>query len=135
MAEITFSLEESIRILISNAVLPMQILRPRAEGGKIHFIIRTGSFILPFIPASLTYVGFADNKAEFELAVVNRHVTKTVRWLKQFLELKMPACVTLDYPKIYVDVDKLLKEKGIRGIRVEDISFESGAFTIVTRSA
>ena len=135
MAEITFSLEELMKILISNEVLPRRILRPRAEGGKIHFIIRTGAFILPFIPVSLKYVEFTDNKAVFELAVVNRHVTKAVSWFRQFLEPKIPAGVTLDYPMIFVDVDRLFKEKNIRGIRVEDISFENGTFTILTRSA
>ena len=74
MARIIFSLEELTKLLISNELLPGDILRPRVQGDKIHFIIRTDSFILPFIPASLRYVSFSDNNAVFELTIVSSHL-------------------------------------------------------------
>jgi hypothetical protein len=37
-----------------------------------------------------------------------------------------------DYPKILVDVDKLLEQRGIRGVRVKDILLQEGELTIVT---
>jgi hypothetical protein len=38
----------------------------------------------------------------------------------------------LEYPQLSVDVDKLLKEKKFVGVRVKDLLFEAGEFTIVT---
>ncbi|MFC1604147.1 hypothetical protein ACFL5F_03880 [Planctomycetota bacterium] len=132
MAKISFNLEELIQILISNELLRGEILRPKVEGDRIHFVIRTNSFILPYIPASLGYLSFSDNQAIFELTIVSSHLNKAVSRLKQILQPKIPEYTRLDYPKIFVDVDKLLKEKNIRGIRVKNISFNSGEFTITT---
>jgi len=132
MAKITFSLDELTQILISNELLRGEILRPKVEGDRIHFVIKTNSFILPYIPASLGYMGFSDNLATFELTIVSSYLNKAVSRLKQILQLKLPVYINLEYPKIFVDVDKLLKEKNIRGIRVKDISFDGGEFTITT---
>jgi len=132
MAKITFILEELLKILISNELLPSQIIRARVKGQRVHFVIRTSAFILPFIPASLRYVGFDNNNAIFELTIVSAHLNKTVGWLNQALKLKIPACMKLEYPNIYVDIDKLLEEKNIKGVQVKDIFFENGQFTIVT---
>ncbi len=132
MAKITFTLKELMEILISNKLLPKEILRPKIEGERIHFVIRTNSFILPYIPASLRYLGFNDNNAMFELVIVSSHQNKGVSRLNQLFELKIPAYMKLEYPKLFVDVDKLLKEKNLKDVRVKDISFEAGEFTIVT---
>ena len=132
MAKISFNLQEMIQILISNELLRGEILRPKVEGDRIHFVIRTNSFILPYIPASLGYLSFSDNQAIFELTIISSHLNKAVSRLKQILQLKLPVYIKLEYPKIFIDVDKLLKEKNIRGIRVKDVSFESGEFTITT---
>jgi hypothetical protein len=77
-------------------------------------------------------VGFSDNQAIFELTVVSSHLNKVVGRLKQILQLKLPAYMKLEYPKIFIEVDKLLEEKNIRGIRVKDISFKDGEFAITT---
>jgi hypothetical protein len=68
----------------------------------------------------------------FELVIVSSHQSKEVSRLNQLFELKIPAYMKLEYPKLFVDVDKMLKEKNIRDVRVKDISFEAGEFTIVT---
>ena len=132
MAKITFNLEELIQILISNELLRGEILRPKVEGDRIHFVIRTHSFILPYIPASLAYLDFSDNQAIFELTIVSSHLNKAVGRFKQMLQLKLPAYMKLEYPKILVDVEKLLKEKNIRGVRIKDISLKDSEFTITT---
>ncbi len=134
MAKITFSLEELLKILITNELLPRQIIRARVKGQRVHFVIRTNAFILPFIPASLKYVSFDNNNAIFELTIASGHLNKTVSWLNQALKLKIPACMKLEYPNISVDIDKLLKEKNIKGVQVKDIFFENGQFTIVTEN-
>ena len=132
MAKITFNLEEIIKILISNRLLPPEVIRVKVKGERIHFVIRTDSFILPFIPASLKYLSFDDNNAIFELTIVGGHLSKAARWINQALKLKIPAYMKLDYPKMFVDIEKLLQEKNLRGVRAKDISFEGGEFTIVT---
>jgi hypothetical protein len=132
MARITFSLQELVEIAVSNGLLPRQIVRVRVKGRRIHFVIRTDSFILPFIPASLEYVRFDGNNAIFELAIVSGHLNKAMGWLNQALKPEMPAFVNLDFPKVSVDIDQLLEQKNIRGIRVRDILLENSQFTIVT---
>ncbi len=132
MAIITLNLEELTRILISNKLLRDEILRPKVEGDRIHFVIKTNSFILPYIPASLAYSGFSDNHATFELTIVSSYLNKAVGRLKQILQLELPAYMKLEYPKIFIDADKLLEEINIKGIRVKDISFKNGVFTITT---
>jgi hypothetical protein len=132
MATITFDLEELMQILTSNELLRNEILRPKVEGERIHFVIKTDSFILPYIPASLGYLDFSNNQAIFELTIVSSHLNKVVGRLKQILQLKLPAYMRLEYPKMFVDVNKLLEEKNIKGIRIKDVSFEGGKFTITT---
>jgi len=132
MAKITFGLDELTQILISNELLRGEIVRPKVEGDRIHFVIKTNSFILPYIPASLGYTGFSDNLATFELTIVSSYLNKAVSRLKQILQLKLPVYINLEYPKFLVDVGKLLEEKNIRGIQVKDISLKAGEFTITT---
>jgi hypothetical protein len=132
MATITFNLEELIQILTSNELLRSEILRPKVEGERIHFVIKTDSFILPYIPGSLAYSDFSNNQAVFKLTIVSSHLNKVVGRLKQILQIKLPAYMKLEYPKIFVDADKLLEEINIKGIRVKDISFKDGIFTVTT---
>ncbi len=132
MAKITFSLEELLKILISNELLPRQIIRARVKGQRVHFVIRTNAFVLPYIPASLRYISFDNNNAIFELTIASGHLNKAVSRLNQALKLKIPACMKLEYPNISVDIDKLLEEKNIKGVQVKDIFFDNGQFTIVT---
>lgn len=132
MATITLNLEELTQILISNELLRKEILRPKVEADRIHFVIKTNSFILPYIPASLVYSGFSNNQAIFELTIISSYLNKAVGRLKQILQLELPAYMKLEYPKIFVDSDKLLEEINIKGIRVKDMSFKNGVFTITT---
>ena len=135
MARITFNLQELVEIVVSNGLLPRQIARVRIKDQRIHFVIRTDSFVLPFIPASLDFVSFDGNNAIFELTIVSTHVNKIMGRLHKALESKMPAFVKLDFPNVCVDIDRLLKEKNIHGIRVKNILLEDGQFTIVTDTA
>ena len=132
MAKITFNLEELIQILTSNELLREEILRPKVEGDRIHFVIKSNSFILPYIPASLVYLSFSEHRAVFELIIVSSRLNRPLRRLNQILHLRLPIYVSLEYPKVYVDTDKLLEEKKIRGIRVKDVSYNDGEFTITT---
>jgi len=134
MARITFSIEELIGVLISNKLLPGEIVRVKVKGEKIHFVVKTGAFILPFVPASLSFSSFDGNNAVFELAIVSGRLSKAKSWFDELLKPRLPACMELDYPKIAIDVNKLLAEKGIKGVLVKDMFFEDGGFAVITGS-
>ena len=135
MAKIILGLEELIQILSSNELLPPEIIRVRVAGERIHFVIRTSSFIVPFVPASLRFLSLEGGTAVFELALVSSHVSKAASWLSQMFKIKIPKYAKLDYPKISVDVDELLKQVNIKGVRVKDILLEEGELTILTFNA
>ncbi len=132
MAKITLSLEELVEILISNEILPRNIARVQVSDNEIHFIINTPSFILPFIPATLRYLNFQNSNMVFELTLVNGQVNEIMHGFNQVFEPRMPAYMKYEYPNIFVDVDRLFHEKNIKGVKVEDVFFEKGEFTIVT---
>ena len=132
MAKITFSIEELIGILTANELLPAQVTRLKAKGQSLHFAIKTGTFLLPFVPASLSFSSFDGNEAAFELSVVSGRLNKANNWFNEMLRPKLPACVEIDYPKISVDINKILAEKGIKGVRVKDMFFEGDDLAIVT---
>ena len=126
MAKITFSHAELLNILISNEFLPEEILRPKVEGEEIHFVVKTNLPLLQFVPVSLKYLSFADNNAIFELTVVGSSLNKTIGRLNLLSRLDVPPYVKLDFPKISVDVNELLKEKNIRGVLLKGIFFKNG---------
>ncbi|UCE46475.1 MAG: hypothetical protein JSW47_12730 [Phycisphaerales bacterium] len=132
MAKLTFNIEELVEVVISNGLLPPEIVRLRVKGERIHFVIRTGSFVLPFIPASLKYLRFDGDSAVFELAVVSSRSTKAMGRLSDMIELSIPGYVKLEYPNVFVEINRLLEDKNVKGIRVKDILFEDGRFSIAT---
>lgn len=134
MAKIIFSIEEMVRIVISNELLPKNIVRVKVKGDRVHFYIKTQSFILPFIPASLRFLSFNNNNVTFELTVVSDQVNKAIGRFDQLLNFKIPECMKLEYPNIVVDIDKLLQEKNIRGLRLKSVVFENGEFVVETDS-
>jgi hypothetical protein len=134
MAKITFSHSELIKILLSNELLPIKILRPKIEGDEIHFVVETKLPLLQFVPASLRFLSYTDNKAIFELVVVNSSLNAMIGRLNLLSKLNAPAYVKFDFPRVYVDVNELIKDKNIRGVLLKDIIFKDGEFTIVTCS-
>lgn len=135
MAKIVFGFEELLELLVCNQLLPGSIARVRVKGERIHFAIKTNSFLLPFVPASVKYLRLDGSHIVLELAIVSDRASKAIGRLNQMLEPKMPTYAKLEYPILSVDIDKLLAEKNIRGLCVKEISFEEGEFTIVTENA
>jgi hypothetical protein len=134
MAKITFSLNELKDILISNAILPKVILRPKVEGEEIHFVVNTNLPFLQFVPLSLRYLNYVDNNAVVEISVVNGSLKKTISKFNLIDRLDIPEYVKINFPKIYIDINELLQIKNIKGIFLKDIFFKDGEFTIVTNS-
>ena len=135
MAKIVFGFEELLELLVCNGLLPGSIARAKIEGERIHFVIKTNSFLLPFVPASVKYLRLDGSHIVLELAIVSDLASKAMGRLNQMLEPKMPTYAKLEYPVLSVDIDKLLAEKNVRGLRVKDILFEDGEFTLVTENA
>ncbi|MBN1806957.1 MAG: hypothetical protein JW837_17045 [Sedimentisphaerales bacterium] len=132
MAKIIFTHTELLSILLSNELLPDKIQHPKIEDQKIRFTVETGLPILPLVPASLRFISFADNNAIFELTVVNSALNKTIGRLNLLSKLDVPDYVRIDFPKISVDVNELLRRRNIRGVQIKDIFFDNGEFTIIT---
>jgi len=132
MAKLTFTAGELVEVAVSNGLLPPEIVRMKVKGERIHFVIKTGSFVLPFIPASLKYLRFDGDNAVFELAVVSSHATKAMGRLSDMIKLNMPGYVRLEYPNVFVEINRLLEDKNVKSLRVKDILFEDGEFSITT---
>jgi hypothetical protein len=134
MAKITFSLEELKEVLVSNAILPEMILRPKVEGEEVHFVVDTNLPFLQFIPLRLRYLNYTENNAIFEISAVNGNLHKTINRFNLMSRFDIPEYIEIDYPKIYINVNQLLEIKNIKGILLKDVFFEDGEFTIVTSS-
>ena len=134
MANITFTLEELLALLLSNNLLPSQIVRAQIKDDSFHFAVKTDTFILPFVPASLKFLNYENNIATFELTLVSGHFNKALGMFGGSFESKLPEYVKLELPNVLVDIEKLLEKKNIKGIRIKDVTFRTGRFSIITEN-
>ena len=134
MANITFTLEELLALLLSNNLLPSQIVRAQIKDDSFHFAVKTDAFILPFVPASLKFLNYENNIATFELTLVSGHFNKALGMFGGSFESKLPEYVKLELPNVLVDIEKLLEKKNIKGIRIKDVTFGTGRFSIITEN-
>lgn len=135
MARLTLELEEVIRILVAHDLLPGEVVNPTAKGDKIHFMIKVDSFMVPRIPASLEYVRLEGNDMIFHLTVISSRFNSVLGRLKRAFHLHVPEWIRLDLPKVLVDTEKLLMEKNIQGVTVEEVTVKDGELTVITSSA
>ena len=134
MANITFTLEELLALLLSNNLLPSQIARAQIKDDSFHFAVKTDIPILPFVPASLKFLNYENNTATFELTLVSGHFNKALGMLGGSFESKLPEYVKLELPNVLVDIDKILEKKNIKSVHVNDVTCESGKFSITIES-
>ena len=134
MANITFTLEELLALVLSNNLLPSQIVRAQIKEDSFHFAVKTDAFILPFIPASLKFLSFENNIAMFKLNLVSIHFNKALSMFGQSYESKLPEYVKLELPNILIDLEKLFRAKNIKGIHIKEVTRENDLFTIVTEN-
>ncbi|MHC4387862.1 MAG: hypothetical protein ACYSX1_04560 [Planctomycetota bacterium] len=144
MAKIMFSLEEIREIMLSNdwVRIPPYIRNLRIGGDDISLIVELGKTSIPLIPfvpllvpISARFVRFDNPVAIFEITNKARLTKGIVDLLSPIFKDKMPEYVEVDYPHIHVDVNKLLLEKNVKGVRVEEIVFDEGKFTVGTGNA
>jgi hypothetical protein len=131
MAVITITYEELLEILKTNNLLPEQIARVTVKNECFHFAIRTENFLIPFVPASLKYISFENNTAKFELFVISSHFNKAIGWFGQSYLSKLPDYVKLELPYVLFDIEKILQEKNIKGIRIKEVVHETCQFTVI----
>ncbi|MHC4258992.1 MAG: hypothetical protein ACYSTF_01070 [Planctomycetota bacterium] len=144
MTKIVLSVEEIREILLSNdwIRIPPYIKNLRVGADAISLIVEIGKTGIPLmpsvpllIPISARFVRFDNPVAIFEITNKGRLTKGIVDLLIPIFKDKMPEYVEVDYPNIHVDVSKLLVEKNIKGVQVEEIVFDDGKFTVVTGNA
>ncbi len=131
MAVITFTYDELLEILKSNNLLPAQIAKAEIKNECFHFSVRTETFLIPFVPASLRYLSYENNIVTFELTVVSSHFNKALGWFTQSLQARLPDYLKLDLPNLLFDMEKLFQERNIKGIRIKEIIHEPCQFTVI----
>jgi hypothetical protein len=141
MAKIVFSVEEMRELLLSNnrIRIPPYIKNLKMGGDNISLTVeigKTGIPLVPFvpllIPISTRFVRFDNPIAIFEITNRGRLTKGIVDRLIPIFKDKMPDYIEVDYPSIHVDVNKLLVEKNVKGVEVEEIFFDDGKFTVMT---
>ena len=130
MAKLQFTVNELNRILDSNNMFPRHISDIEADEENIFIRIKTGWFALKTIRISVRFVSFNDEGAVLEV-VQNRLMSKFDWLIHKFAEsAELPEYVNLrEYPKVCVDLNKVLAEKA-KGIRANEVLFEKGQFFV-----
>ncbi len=132
MAQIILSSQELIHILQANARVPEQIMDVAADDGEIRLKVRTDWPILKSIRVAMRFVGFEDGCVVLQLAT--NLLTDKFNWLvdRMIEPLRLEEHGgRWEYPRLYVDVNRLIQRQ-LRGVVVENISFQDGLFHITT---
>ena len=138
MAKIIFTLEEIKEILLSNNRIPHNIADFRTEGQTVSFKIDMNIPLIPPIPVALKYVGYQNNIITLEIvrdSMWGKFADNIASRVISKFQNEMPIYTKLDYPIITVDVNRLLTNNNIKGVKVEDVVVEGNSFTITTCSA
>ena len=135
MAKMIFTLDEVKEILLSNTRIGHYISDFRTEGQTVSFKIDMGIPFIGPIPVAVKYVSYQSYSITLEIvrdSVNGKQADKVVSRVIGKFQNKMPTYTKLDYPNIYVDVESLLTDKGIMGVKVEDVVVEGSSFTVTT---
>lgn len=135
MAEIIVSVDELVHILKANNMMPPKVRDIEAYHQGISFKIKTGLFPLMLIRIVVKFTEYADDCAVFE--VVQNPLMKKFDWLihKWIESMQMPEHIRkIEYPAIHIDVNGVLAQQ-LKGVRIKNISFESGLFYAILTEA
>ena len=132
MAEVVLPADELIALLDANKLIPQQVFDIQAGQADVSFRVKTGWVVPKSVRVRLRLVGFEAGQATVEIGA--GRLVETFDWLVEkylnTLLAGLPA-VRCQYPRLYVDVDRLLGER-IKGVRVTDITFADGQLRVVT---
>jgi hypothetical protein len=135
MAQITFTPEEAINLLRANKLLPEAITDIKADGDTVSFHVTTGLPLTPPLPVSIKYLGFENGAVTLEATVAflkGKMLDTVVGLVAGRLARDYPDEIQLDYPKIFVHINKLLAARNIRSLEVREITLDKGQFAITT---
>jgi hypothetical protein len=144
MAKIIFSLQEIREILLSNKWIrmPPNIKNLRLGADNIHLIVGMGQTSIPLMPSVPLLVPISTRFVRFDKPVAIFEITNKARLTKGIVNrfipmLKdiIPDYVKVDYPNIHIDINRLLVEKNVKAVQVEEIVFDGGEFTVVIGNA
>lgn len=132
MAQIILSSHELISILQANAYIPQQIMDLTADDEEIKFKVRTDWPILKSIRVGMRFAGYDNGCLVLQLAT--NLLTDKFNWLVdriiEPLRLEEHGG-RWEYPRLYIDVNRLIQRQ-LRGVAIENVSFEDGLFHILT---
>jgi hypothetical protein len=132
MAQVIVSGEELMCILTANGVVPDEVSDIELAGEEIRLRIKTPWPIFKSIRVGLRFAGFEAGQVVLQLAT-NRIIDQ-FDWLVDKMLAGFPLAdhgARWEYPKLHVDVNKLLRRQ-VRGVEVTEIAFAEGQFRITT---
>jgi hypothetical protein len=135
MAKITFTPQEAISLLVSNRLLPELITDIKVDGDTVSFKVATGLPLTPSLPVSIKYLGFENGTVTLQATVAflkGKMLDTVVSLVAGALARDYPDAIQLNYPKVYVHINKLLAARNIRSLEVREMTFRKGQFAITT---
>ncbi|HUT30711.1 MAG TPA: hypothetical protein VMX13_13030 [Sedimentisphaerales bacterium] len=134
MAQIIFTPGEAVNMLMANDLLPEVITDIKVSDDTLVLNVATPLPLVDSLPVSIKYLGFKEGRLELEVSVpiLKGKMLETVVHLVQgTLERRFHEQIQLDYPRLYVHINRLLVAKNIRSVEVREITFERGFFEIM----
>ena len=133
MAQIVFTPEEAVNILMGNDLLPEVITGIKVRDDTLILNVATPLPLVNSLPVSIKYLAFHDGRLELEVAVPvlkGKMLETVVHLVRGELDRRFHEQIELDYPKLYVHINKLLLANNVRKLSVREISFDSGLFNV-----
>ncbi|MHC4154623.1 MAG: hypothetical protein ACYST6_06845 [Planctomycetota bacterium] len=138
MAQIAFTPEEAINLLTANDLLPEVITDIKVKDDTLLLRVATPLPLVNSLPVSIKYVGFENGIVTLQLSadyLKGRILDTVLKLVNAKLEQDFPDKIQLDYPNLYVHINKLLVDRNIRAVQVRQITFDSGLFTVTMVAA
>lgn len=132
MAQIVLSANELIGILRANGLIPDQVTDVEADGEEIKLKVKTPWPVIKSLRVGVRFTAFDGGQMVLQLAT-NRLID-TFEWLVDKMLESFPLADyggRWEYPKLYVDVNRLIGER-MQGVQVEEMAFREGHFHITT---
>jgi len=133
MAQITFTAEEAINLLRANDLLPDVITGITVKEDTLVLKVAAPVPLVDYLPVSVRYVGFEKGVATVEVSagyLKGRVLEAILKLVKAKLEENFADEIQLDYPRLYVHINKLLAAKNITAVEVREVTFAGGSFTV-----
>jgi hypothetical protein len=132
MARIVLSGDELINILWANNLIPDQVVDVKANGEEIKIRVKTPWPVLKSLRVGIRFAGFQDGHVVLQL-VTNRVMDRFDWLIDRMLEsLRLhDHGGRWEYPHLFVNVN-LLVQRQLRGVTIEDLTFEDGHFHVTT---